>query len=166
MNLLDEEVFAVIIAISVVGSAISIALVLRSDIVEPFQALGMLSENLVIGDYPKIVYPMQNLTLGIFIYNHRPYPILAQVRYKIGNSATLPTNTTPSPEPTIKVYEFLVDVKKNITQRIVVPIIINRSSDRIALIFELWLYDIDRREWVYTGIWNHLYVDVLKVPIP
>lgn len=166
MNLLDEEVFAVVIAISVVGSAVAVALIIRPDIVEPFQALGLLSENLVIGDYPRIVYPMQNLTLGIFVYNHRPYPILAQVRYKIGNSTTLPTNTTPSPEPTINVYEFLVDVKKNVTRRIVVPIIVDRSSSRIALIFELWVYDIDKREWVYTGIWNHRYVDVLRVPIP
>ncbi|MEM4849034.1 MAG: hypothetical protein QXM55_05310 [Ignisphaera sp.] len=165
MNLLDEEVFAVIIAISIVGSTIAIALVLRPDIVEPFQALGLLNENLVIGDYPKFVYPMQNLTLGIFVYNHRPYPILVQIRYKIGNSTNLPTNTAPSPEPTIKVYEFLIDIRKNITQKIVVPIATNKSSGRIALIFELWLYDIDKREWIYTGIWNHLYVDVIKVPL-
>lgn len=166
MNLLDEEVFAVIIAISVVGSTIAIALVLRPDIVEPFQALGLLNENLVIGDYPKFVYPMQNLTLGIFVYNHRPYPILVQIRYKIGNSTNLPTNTTPSSSPTIKVFEFLVDVKKNVTQRIDIPIIVDRSSSKVALIFELWMYDTDKREWVYTGIWNHHYVDVLRVPMP
>ncbi|MEM1526667.1 MAG: hypothetical protein QXH10_08925 [Ignisphaera sp.] len=166
MNLLDEEVFAVIIAISIVGSTIAIALVLRPDIVEPFQALGLLNENLVIGDYPKFVYPMQNLTLGIFVYNHRPYPILVQIRYKIGNSTNLPTNTTPSSSPTIKVFEFLVDVKKNVTQRIDIPIIVDRSSSKVALIFELWMYDTDKREWVYTGIWNHHYVDVLRVPMP
>jgi len=166
LNLLDEEVFAVIIAISIVGSTIAIALVLRPDIVEPFQALGLLNENLVIGDYPKFVYPMQNLTLGIFVYNHRPYPILVQIRYKIGNSTNLPTNTTPSSSPTIKVFEFLVDVKKNVTQRIDIPIIVDRSSSKVALIFELWMYDTDKREWVYTGIWNHHYVDVLRVPMP
>uniref|UniRef100_A0A7J3I8N0 DUF1616 domain-containing protein n=1 Tax=Ignisphaera aggregans TaxID=334771 RepID=A0A7J3I8N0_9CREN len=165
LNLLDEEVFAVIIAISVVGSAVAIAQILRPEIVEPFQAMGLLSEDLVIGDYPRIVYPRQNLSLGIFIYNHRPYPILVQVRYKIGNSTTLPTNTTPSPEPTIKIFEFLVDVKKNITQRVTVPIAVNKSANRVALIFELWIYSIEEREWVYTGIWNHIYVDVSKAPV-
>lgn len=163
MNLLDEEVFAVIIAISIVGSAIAIAQIVRPGLLESFQALGLLNEELKIGDYPKIVYPGQNLTLNIFIYNHRPYPILVQIRYKIGNSSTIPTRDRPSVEPVIKVFEFLVDTKENIVQRIDIPIAITKPSNTVALIFELWIYDIDKREWVYTGVWNHVYVDILMV---
>lgn len=159
--------FAVVIAITIVGSAIGVAQIVRPDIVEPFTALGLLNPELKIGDYPKHIYPGQNITLGIFIYNHRPYPILAQIRYKIGTNNTIPTSTAPSPEPTIKVFEFLVGVKENITQRIVVSIPMSIPiSGKAALIFELWVYDIDRNEWVYTGIWNHLYVEVIEVPIP
>lgn len=168
MDLLDEEVFAVIIAITVVGSAIAIAQILRPGVVEPFNALGLLNEECRIGDYPDYVYPGENLTLCIFVYNYRQYPVLAQVRYRIGDNATLPTNTTPSPRPVVKVFEFLINSGENVTKVVTVPIAIDRSygGRRIALIFELWIYDISRGEWVYTGIWNHLYVNVVKVPIP
>ncbi|MEM4502518.1 MAG: DUF1616 domain-containing protein [Ignisphaera sp.] len=168
LNLLDEEVLAVILAITVVGSAIAIAQVLRPEIVEPFQALGILNEEMKIGEYPTKVYPGQNIELYVYVYNHKAYPALVQVRYKIGNRETLPTNTSPSSQPTIKVYEFLVDVKENVTKKVEIPITIDRNTDvdEIALIFELWVYDIDRKEWVYTGIWNHLYVRIVKVQIP
>lgn len=168
MDLLDEEVFAVILAITIVGSAIAIAQVVRPEITEPFNALGLLNEECKIGDYPRYVYPGGNLTLCIFLYNHRDYPALLQVRYKIGTNATLPTNTTPSPQPVLKVFEFLVGVKENVTKPITIPIAINESlkDKRIALIFELWIYDLEKKSWVYTGIWNHIYVDVVWMPLP
>lgn len=171
MDILNEEVFAVIIALTVVGVAIGIAQVVRPEIVEPFNSLGLLNKDCKIGDYPRYVYPGQNLTLCVNIYNHRPYPALLQIRYKIGDNSTLPTlppDVVPSSRPVIKVFEFLLNVKENLTKLIEVPIPVEDVVDKqeVALIFELWIYDIDRKEWVFTGIWNHRYVMVLKVPIP
>ena len=168
MDILDEEVFAVIIAITIVGSAIAIAQILRPEIVEPFNALGVLNEDCRIGEYPEYVYPRENLTLCIFVYNYRQYPALVQVRFKIGENATLPTNTSPSPSQVVKTFSFLIGSKENVTKVVIVPIAIDRSYEgkKIALIFELWIYDIDKKEWIYTGIWNHLYVNVVRVPIP
>lgn len=166
MDLLDEEVFAVILAITIIGSVIGIAQVLRPEVaVEPFTALGLLNSECRIGDYPDRVFPNQNLTLCIFVFNHMGYPILAQVRYKIGDRESLPTNTTPSPRDVIKIFEFLIDSGENVTRRIEVPIAI-MEADEATLIFELWLYDIDRMEWVYSGRWNHLHVKVVRVPLP
>jgi len=165
MNLLDEEVFAVIMAVTIIGSTLGIALVLKPEITEPFTSLGLLNQECKIGDYPNRVYPGQSLVLCVFIYNHRDYPALVQVRYKIGDKTTLPTNTTPSPHYAIKIYEFFVGVGENITEKISVPILLSDTNvDEVALIFELWIYDVNSNEWIYTGIWNHLYVNVIKVP--
>ncbi len=168
MNLLDDEVLAVLLAIIVVGSVFSAAQLLRPSVTEPFTAIGLLNENCKIGEYPSKVFRGENLTLCIYLYNHMGYPLLMQVRYKIGTNTTLPTNTTPSPMPTLLVYNKLLDNGENITFHVEVPIAVNESyvGKRIALIFELWIYDIDRGEWVYDGRWVHLYVEVLEPPIP
>ena len=168
MNLLDDEVFAVIIAIIVVGSVFSGAQLLRPSVTEPFTAIGLLNENCKIGVYPDKVFRGENLTLCIFLYNYMGYPLLMQVRYKIGSNTTLPTNSTPSPMPTILVFNKLLDHGENTTFYVEVPIKVNESfvGKRIALIFELWIYDIDHDKWVYSGRWNHLYVEVLESPIP
>lgn len=167
MNLLDEEVFAVMLAVIVVASILSIAQILRPEIVEPFSAIGLLGENCKIGDYPDKVFNGENITLCIFLDNHMGYPVYFQVRYKIGSNETLPTNTTPSPQPTIMVFEALLDNKANKTFKISIPVNVSEElvGSRVALIFELWMYDIDSNEWVYTGRWNHLYVRVLEVPL-
>jgi len=70
--------------------------------------------------------------------------------------------------PTIHVYDKLLDHGENITFYVEVPIKVNESfvGKRIALIFELWIYDIDHGKWVYSGRWGHLYVEVLESPIP
>ncbi len=168
MNILDDEVFAVLLAIVIVGSVFAIAQVIRPEVTEPFTAIGLLNEECRIGHYPKEVFQGQNLTLCIFLYNHMGYPLLMQVRYKIGTNETLPTNTTPSPQPVIKELEVLLDNNDNATILVQVPIAVGGEyvGKRVALIFELWIYDISKQEWVYTGRWNHLYVKVLEAPIP
>ena len=168
MNILDDEVFAVLLAIVVVGSVFAMAQIVRPEIVEPFTAIGLLNEECRIGDYPKEVLEGQNLTLCIFLYNHMGYPLLMQVRYKIGTNETLPTNTTPSPRPVIKEYEVLLNNNENTTTLVQVPITVSQEyvGKRVALIFELWVYDTSKHQWVYTGEWNHLYVKVLEAPIP
>lgn len=168
MNLLDEEVFAVILALIVVGAVFSVAQLIRPNVTEPFTAIGLLNEDCMIGDYPSKVFRGENITLCIFLHNHMGYPLLMQVRYKIGSNTTLPTNSTPSPVPTILIFDKLLDHSKNSTFLVEVPISVNESfvDRRIALIFELWFYDIDRDEWIYSGRWNHLYVEVLESPIP
>lgn len=167
MNLLDDEVFAVILAVIIAASILSIAQILRPEAVESFSAISILNENCKIGDYPDKVLNGENITLCVFIDNHMGYPAYFQVRYKIGDNETLPTNTTPSPQPTIMVFEVLLDNKANKTFKINIPVNVSEElvGSRVALIFELWMYDIDSNEWVYTGRWNHLYIRVLEVPL-
>jgi len=168
MNVLDDEVFAVLMAIIIVGSVFAAAQLLRPSVVEPFTAIGLLNEECRIGDYPSKVFRGENITLCIYLYNHIGYPLLMQVRYKIGTNTTLPTNTTPSPMPTMLIFNKMLNHGENNTFRIEVPITVSEGfvGRRAALIFELWIYNLDQGTWVYSGRWNHLYVEVLESPIP
>jgi len=164
VNVLDEEVFAVILAISVVGSVLASASVLRPEVVEPFTALGLLDSSCRIGEYPREVYPGEEVELCVYVYNHVGYPILAQVRYKIVETGDLPTNSTPSRAPTIKNITTLVPHRREVLRK--VKLIIPPDApqgESVALVLELWLYDIRTGGWTYSGRWNHFYVRVLGV---
>lgn len=161
--ILDDEVLAVILALVVVGSVFGVAQIMRPRVTEPFTALGLLNEDLKIGDYPTKIVAGQNITLGIFVHNYMGYPVYYKVVFKIGSNTTLPTNSTESPMPPIKSWSGFLDHDQNATFLINIQV---DEPGRKALIFELWTYDPETDAWVYTGRWNHLYVDVVEAPIP
>ena len=163
--ILDEEVFAVVMAIVIIGSILGAVIYIRPmGSGESFVALSILNERCKMGEYPRQIIENSNITLCLSIYNHMGKPIYYKVVYKIGTNTTLPTNTTASPEKPILSWRGVVYDDANNTFLINVPVYVpgNYSPDRIALIFELWIYDTSRDEWVYTGIWNHLYVKVIR----
>ncbi len=164
LDLLDEEVFAVVLALVTVGSVAGAALLLRPAMVEPFLAIGLLNAECVIGDYPDTVFNGQNVSLCIFLDNHEGVPVYLQVRYKVVPPGMLPTNSTPSPAPTVEVFEAVLGRGENTTMRVGVPVNVSRDlvGGRVALVFELWRYV--GGGWVYTGRWVHLYVRVLPAP--
>ena len=165
MDLLDDEVFAVIMAVVVVSSVFAAAQVLTPGNVEPFSAIGLLNQDCVIGDYPEEVYNGENVTLCLFVDNHLGHVALFRVVYKIGTNASLPTNSTPSPEASVSEWDFLLEDGENATQKVTVPVVVDLGgnvSRRVALIFELWYLDPSSGEWVYSGRWVHLYVTVKK----
>lgn len=168
MNVINDEVFAVILALTVVGSVISAATILRPEVTEPFTSIGLLNKECKIGDYPAYVIPQEDVELCIHLFNYMGYPILAQVRYKIGTAKDLPTNSTPSALSTIKNITVVVphNTEKLIKARF--PIMIDESmiGKNATLIFELWVYDDGKNEWVYSGEWVHLHVRVEGVPLP
>lgn len=162
--LLDDEVFAVLTAIVIVASAVAIAMVVREGYVaEPFSAIGLLDENCRIGEYPRFVRENSTVNLCLFIYNHEGKPIYWKVVYKIGSNRTLPTNTTPSPEPVLREWRGLLNHGSNTTFKIEVGIPrLQVNVTRVTLIFELWSYDVEAKTWRYTGRWVHLHVNVVR----
>jgi uncharacterized membrane protein len=158
--IMDEEVFAVILAIIVVGSVLGVAMIIRPSSEEPFTALGLLDQNCQIGSYPSTVVNGTNVNLCLFVYNHMGHPIYYEVVYKIGNNLTIPTNTTPSSSLAIKNWRGVLNNDDNETFHVSVPVYANNNETSVALIFELWIYNLTTNEWQYTGIWNHLYVNI------
>ena len=158
----NDEVFAVMLALITIGSIATAALYLKSDVPEPFIALGLLNENMKIGDYPKVIVEGENITLGVFVFNYMGYPLYYKVVFKVGDNNTIPTNSTPSPNPVVEYWEGFIEHNENATFPI--NISLNEVGDK-ALIFELWIYDPESNDWVYSGRWNHLYVRVVEAPI-
>ena len=156
--IMDEEVFAVIIAIAVVASAVGIAFVWRSG-GEPFTAIA------ILGLYPKTVVLGRNISLCLFIYNNMFKPIAYEVRYKIAlNVSQLPTNTSPSNTETLCTWTGVLGHGENATFPITVSIPPNKElvGRNISLVFELWIFDPYKGVWVYSGRWVHLWVRVVE----
>jgi uncharacterized membrane protein len=162
--ILDDEVFAVIMAIVIIGSVLGVISIIGVSSGERFTAIGLLNEECKIGSYPAQVNIGSNLTLCLYVYNHMDRPIYYKIIYKVGSNNTLPTNTSPSSEPVIDSWKGLLNNNENLTMKVEIPVRIagNVSSSRVALIFELWIYDIDSGNWIYTGRWVHLYVSLTR----
>lgn len=157
----NEEVQAVVLAVIVVGSVFAAAVALRPEVVEPFTALGLLNEDCLIGDYPRRALVGDNLTLCIFVSNYMGRPVYYKVVYKVGTNETIPSNETASPMPPLVEWRGALDHSSNATFKVLVPFTPPEGfkGGRVALIFELWLYNPDAGVWEYSGRWTHIYVE-------
>lgn len=167
--IMDKEVQAVIVALVVVASVFSVAMLFRGGAGEAFDAIGLLDENCKIGEYPQQLTIGGNATLCIFVDNHMGRAEYYKVVYRIGTNETLPSNTTSSPEPALGEWRLLLADGENTTFKVTVPFDPPRdywNRGRVALIFELWRYDAQAGEWVYSGRWVHLYVHPVPNLIP
>lgn len=163
--ILDDEVFAVILAVTIVASVVGIAMVFRPE-TEQWTVLGLLSEECKIGRPPKTLINGSLQNLCIYVANYVGKPVYYKVVYKVGSRETLPTNTTPSLSESLAFWIGVLGNKDNVTIPVKVPVIAQGPLPReIALIFELWLYDTGAHEWIYSGRWGHIYVNVTLIPI-
>ncbi len=162
--LLDDEVFAVLLAVVIVASTLGIAMVVRDQFVaEPFTAIGLLNENCRIGDYPKYVYPNQTIRLCLYVYNHMGKPVYWKIAYKVGDNKTLPTTNTTSPSPIIAEWRGALNHGFNVTRLVNVSIPeLPANTTRATLIFELYTYNTVEGRWEYTGRWVHLHVNIRR----
>ncbi|MEM3938324.1 MAG: DUF1616 domain-containing protein [Desulfurococcaceae archaeon] len=162
--ILDDEVFAVILAVTIVSSVVGIAMVLRQE-AEQWTALGLLGE-CKIGKYPKTAVNGSLQDLCIYVANYMGKPVYYKVIYRVGDQEALPTNTTPSPSEPLAFWIGVLGNKDNATVPVKVPITVRGPLPRkVALIFELWLYDTGTHEWIYSGRWVHVYVNVTLIPM-
>jgi len=161
--ILDEEVFAVIVALAVVASAVGIASIWRPQ-EEGFVAIGLLDESCRIGLYPRSAAPGSNLTLCISVFNYLGRPAAYMVSYKVAlNSSQLPTNTTPSSMIPLATWVGALGDRSNRTFLVKVSVPGDAVvGSRVALVFELWLLDPRSGTWVYSGRWVHAWVQVVE----
>lgn len=157
--ILDEEVFAVIMAISIVASAVGIALVIPRN-PEPFTALGLLNEEGKIGEYPKEVYVNRSFKLHVFISNHLGYTALFSVKAKLGRGE-IPTNETPLNTPVLAEKYALLCHQCNTT--IPFELRLSEAARNETLVFELYQYNPGRGIWEYTGRYVFLRINVTEV---
>jgi len=161
--ILDEEVFAVILALAIVASSIGIALTWRP-FGERFVAIGLLDESCKIGVYPKTAALNQSLKLCIYVYNHMGKPIAYQVMYKVAlNASQLPTTSAPSVAKPLGKWLGALDNDRDEQFFAFVRIPWDRGllGRNISLVFELWVFNTTTGSWMYSGVWGHIWVEVV-----
>ena len=189
MNLLDKNVFTVLLAVLIIVSVTGIAWIVRSDIlvsysiandkasysgikivdrpVSPFVSIGLLNEKCMMGPYTKLYFEGENISLCLLFYNGYGYPVVLQARYKlVETSNEYPSESSPSPNPSLANYTVVLNPQNNYTLKITIPMDIDvpGSGRNITLVFELWRFDPVTDSWVYTGKWVHLHVKVVPAP--
>lgn len=155
----DEEVLAVLLAVTVVISVLGLALTVFPREGEPFLAIGLLSERGVIGDYPSQVPNGTSLKLHVFVSNHNGRTELLSVRVYLVPYGVLPTNTTPLDVKPVIERRLVLENGGNVTVPVDVKLAVDRTG-RYTLVAELWLYE---EAWKYTGRWVHLHLNVTEV---
>ncbi|MGB9827803.1 DUF1616 domain-containing protein [Thermosphaera chiliense] len=159
--IMDEEVFAVVLAVSIIGAVLGIALILRPENPEPFTAIGLLNQDCKIGEYPSNVLNGSTLDLCIYVFNNLGRTGYFKVVYKIATGETLPSNTTESPAPVLKEWRLVLAHNESWETPVKIPVYSPTLPSRVALVFELWVHNTGEG-WVYTGRWVHLYVNVTQ----
>ena len=106
--MIDEEVAAVIIAITVVAAVLAYSqLLMEGRITEPFSAIGLLGPEMKRGGYPKAVRVDETIDLYLFIDNHEGRTMYYVVKAKLGNKSTTVNSTMPAKARVIATYEAI-----------------------------------------------------------
>jgi hypothetical protein len=100
------------------------------------------------------------LNLCIYVANYLGEPAYLKVVYKIATNTTLLNTTKPSLQPAIMEWRLVLNNDEEKEFKVSVPVYMLSSVTRVALIFELWQYNYVKGDWVYTGRWVHLYINI------
>jgi uncharacterized membrane protein len=126
--------------------------------VQPFSEIGILGPDQTIGQYPTSVSAGDPFLLYGYIGNHQAIASLYKFVVKVGNQSTIVSNSTSSLAPVIFTYSHVLANN----QSVVFPVSLALSQPAInqRLIFELWTYDVASSSYVYTGLWDQLFLNV------
>lgn len=158
--ILSGEVWAVIMAVVLVGAVFAASQIIASNrVTEPFSELGVLGLRMKIGDYPKTVVAGEAFRLYVYVGNHMGKPMYYVVFVKLGN-ATTPVNPTPT-EPFTRLDLILMH-GENAT--IPIDIALTKPGVNERLVFELWVYDSTAKAFTYHERWCQLWINVTAPP--
>jgi uncharacterized membrane protein len=81
-----------------------------------------------------------------------------QLIVKLGNQATIVTNTTYANAPVLATYWHIV--RESEAWLFPMNLSVNRAGNNTRIIFELWSYDVPTSGFKYTGLWNQIWLNV------
>jgi uncharacterized membrane protein len=158
---LDEKIQTVImIALLALGILTAAPVILGDRVVEPFSELGILGPNMKLGDYPREIPSGENIDLYLYLGNHEGTIIYYRVRVKLGDQSTNVSDTMPYQGEILSTYERVLDDENNCTIPISISLIETGINKRI--VFELYEFKSEIREFEYEGNWVQLWVNVTE----
>lgn len=125
---------------------------------EHFSELGLLGPGQKIGGYPTNVGAGQQFTLYVYVGNHEGEAGYYQVLAKEGNKTTMISNVTAaSLRPVLSNALVLSD---NSNSTFPVTLSMTTAGPNQRLIFELWMFNASSTQFMYTGLYNSLWLNV------
>jgi len=161
----DEEVLAVLAAISIVAAALACSQAFYAGrVIEPFSELGLLGPGGKIGDYPKEVVAGSPFRLNVYVGNHEGKAMYYRVLVKVGDKSSVVNASIPlSSEP---LMDIRVVLGHNASRVIPVNVTLYEPASNVRLVFEMWVYNETTGDFSYYGRWNQLWINVTKPPLP
>ena len=163
--IVDAEVMAVVLAVLViVGVFASSQTLFAGRVTEPFSELGVLGPKMKIGDYPRELIVGEPFTLYLYVGNHEGKVTYYAVLAKLGNGNTSVSAEEPMNVPVFSRYEVVLQDGKNWTRPVTLSI--EEPGVNHRLVFELWVYSEDARDFEYHERWCQLWLNVTKPAVP
>ena len=136
--LVDEEVFAVVLAILVVICVFAISQMFYAGrVVEPFSQLAVLGPDKKLGGYPSEVRVGERFKLYMYVGNYMGRVMYYIVYIKLGNRS-VPLNLT-YPAPVIARFERIL--MHNESWVFPIYLVMNEIGINYRIVFELWIYN-------------------------
>lgn len=158
---IDEKIQAVVIVGLLAYTALTVAPIILGDrIVEPFSELGILGPGMKLGGYPRLVEAGEDMSLHLYLGNHEGRPTYYQVQVKLGDRSMNVSDAEPYPGVVLSSYRQFLDNEANYTWPVVISVKDPGLNRR--LVFELQEYSLDKRRFVYNGIWVQLWLNVTE----
>jgi len=152
----DRELAFFVAAILLVAGTISVYLVLNHDrVVMPYSEIGILGENMMIGEYPTEPDPGEPIALTIYLGNHEGQLMYYTVLVKLSDAKGKP-GSEPLDSPALETYSAVVPHGENHTLQFQTRLY-DISPDK-RLVFELHAYNGETQSIEYTGRWVHLWL--------
>lgn len=140
------------------GVLTAIPPILPDRVVEPFTELGILGPNLKLGDYPDSVEAGESFTLFLYLGNHESRVMYYRTLVKFGGELSFASETEPMDAPVIASYDHFILNDGNVTR------LLSLSADDVGtnrrLVFELYEFDEAVDDFVYSGEWVQLWMNV------
>ena len=151
-----EQLCAIILGFTVIVAFFSVSgFLLPKSQNEHFSELGVLGENMKLGDYPSQIVASETIHLSAYVGNQMSTPIYYNVMVKLGNN-----NTQVNPAPLTPLQQFSQIVPVNRTWSFPVDITLTKAGLNQRIIFELWTYNATLNQNQYTQRWGQIWLNV------
>jgi len=125
---------------------------------EKFSELGILGPNQTISNYPTTVVKGQTISLYGYVGNHEGQVEFYKVVVKLGNNATVVSNSTAANAPEMASYSHILENNQSWT--FPVSLMVETPGTNLRIIFELWALNSTTSDYSYLGLWNQMWLNV------
>ena len=155
----DERIqAALMITVLAYGVLTAAPVILGDRVVEPFSELGLLGQELKLGDYPREITLGESVDLYLYLGNHEGDLTYYRVLVKQGDQSMNVSDTTPYGGPVLAQFEHVLVDEYNITMPI--SIMVDAPGVNQRVVFELYKYNQESTGFSYDGIWVQLWMNI------